>query len=510
MVSFKYKPNKLKHLSNVRTLDEIHRDHMASFDRKKQMLPELKKQLNKNRNKLKKLENNISNVSSPNEIKQRAVLKDDIHNLEYEINKISSNVDMLDYISKAGDILIDYYDITSGTYYGKEVVNDEIVNTSEMDKSNIVESVISEEQNMSTEMVEESVSNNLDDSNMDQSNNTNEPNNDSNEQNNDSNEQNNDSNDPNILQNEDSKNNSNLNISDTLKILNQISQKSRKVKKPVKKRKITQHVPTMNRSIFKFIPIEQEETEKVDVTNIIDRATLQDKYLMLVDKQYACDKIKSKKTNICSTCNIEKILFQSEGCYTCLKCGEVEPIIIESEIPNHKDMINEKQKYPYKKINHFKEKLNQFQSKETAENLDEVCSIIENDLKKQRVNNTDVTPQLIKQILRKHRMMEHSEHLQQLYCKISGNHPVTLSREVEETLISMFQNMLDSFHTHCPEERVNFLNYSYVLNKLFRILGMNDHARYFNLLKSRDKLREQDQIWIKICRDMSWPFFPSL
>jgi hypothetical protein len=38
---------------------------------------------------------------------------------------------------------------------------------------------------------------------------------------------------------------------------------------------------------------------------------------------------------------------------------------------------------------------------------------------------------------------------------------------------------------------------------------MNEHAKYFNLLKSKEKLREQDFIWKKICTDMQWKFHSS-
>ena len=39
---------------------------------------------------------------------------------------------------------------------------------------------------------------------------------------------------------------------------------------------------------------------------------------------------------------------------------------------------------------------------------------------------------------------------------------------------------------------------------------MNAHAKYFGLLKSPDKLREQDDIWYKICQDTHWQYHSSL
>jgi hypothetical protein len=247
-----------------------------------------------------------------------------------------------------------------------------------------------------------------------------------------------------------------------------------------------------------------------DIQIIINRATLQDNYLMLIDKSYACDHSKNSKIKYCSNCNTEKMLIQSEGLYVCNNCGETEHVIIESEIPSHKDAINEKPKYPYKKINHLKEKLNQFQSKESAEIPEQVYDIIKAELKKKRILPYRTTPPIIRTILKKRKLTNCYEHLQQIYCKVSGNPPVTLTREIEEDIINMFNMMQEPYHKHRPGNRSNFLNYSYVLHKLFLIKNMKAHANYFGLLKSPDKLREQDDIWYKICQDTNWHYHSSL
>jgi DNA-directed RNA polymerase subunit F len=269
-------------------------------------------------------------------------------------------------------------------------------------------------------------------------------------------------------------------------------------------------VPKNSKSILNFFgESDNNENDEKNNKTILNKASLQEQYLILVDKNYACEKIKMKKPIFCTQCKIEKRLFQSEGSYKCIECGETEDVIMESEIPSHADLSNEKQKYPYKKINHLKEKLSQFQSKESIDVPDDICSIIKAELKKKRIKFKDCTPKNIRAILKKYRLTIYYEHLQQIYCKISDSEPITLSRDIEETIINMFQSMQESFHKHRPPNRSNFLSYSYVLNKLFRILGMPKHANYFSLLKSKDKLREQDSIWAKICKDQSWKFYSS-
>ena len=66
------------------------------------------------------------------------------------------------------------------------------------------------------------------------------------------------------------------------------------------------------------------------------------------------------------------------------------------------------------------------------------------------------------------------------------------------------------FYKHCPKNRKNFLSYSYVLHKFVELLGLDEFLPSFPLLKSREKLHQQDLIWEKICRDLGWEFIRSL
>ena len=63
---------------------------------------------------------------------------------------------------------------------------------------------------------------------------------------------------------------------------------------------------------------------------------------------------------------------------------------------------------------------------------------------------------------------------------------------------------------HCPKDRKNFLSYSYVLHKFVQLLGLDEFLACFPLLKSREKLHQQDQIWKKICEELKWEFIKSL
>jgi len=464
MSLFKHRPSKVKYLTPVQTLDEIHKGYIASFEEKRNSIPYKHMQMENLKKELENIDQE-KNFSS-DRIKKKSEIKTQIKNIGNEINKIETNCDITEYYSKTSDILLNYYNITSGAFYN-------VASTQErqeiQEEESIEEEYMQDEQNKAVNLEVNTEK-----------------------------------------------------ISSTLIQLNLLSQSKRKVKKPVKKRKLNfDNVQSKNKNILTFFVADAKANVIAGIDDKFNcataptvmrtnRATLQNEYLMLVDKSYACDHVKLRTIKYCSECGIEKTLFQSDGAYICQGCGEIDFIIIESEKPSHKDEINEKPKYPYKKINHFKEKLNQLQSKETADISDEIFETIHNELKKRCIRAEETSPPMIREILKKYKFVDCYEHLQQIYCKISGASHIVLTREVEDKVIHMFNDMQDVFQKYMPPNRSNFLNYSYVLNKIFKILNMESHAKYFKLLKSKDKLREQDAIWSKICKDMSWKYYPSL
>lgn len=433
MAYFKYKPNKLKFLNDIKTLDELHREQVDHFNERRTGLPNLRKELATLRDQLKELESKAGYELSNDDIKIKADIKTQIDQILIEIKYAENNFEELEYFSKTSDILLSYY-----SHDIPEVIPDEV----ELSEDELV---VYEE----SEKLDE--------------------------------------------------------ISDKLTKLNEMSKQNRKQKRPIKKRRIQRDV-NQNKSILSFLGTDPSKPS----VDKISKATLQDQYLLLISTDYASDKNKVSPIKMCSKCNIEKTLIQADGIYSCQNCGESEYIIIESEIPSHKDSLNEKPKYPYKKINHLIEKLNQYQSKETADIPDNVYTIINRELLKRRIRLDKVTPRLIISILKKYRLNCYYEHSQHIFSRITHTPPPILTREIEDKIKIMFKSIQDPFKRHCPADRSNFLNYSYVLHKIFLILDMPNHARYFSLLKSREKLRAQDIIWKKICIDLNWKFHPSL
>ena len=243
--------------------------------------------------------------------------------------------------------------------------------------------------------------------------------------------------------------------------------------------------------------------------NLSDNIKLKKKYISIVSPDKL---IKKKKINMnnCSNCNIVRIYSEQDDCYICTNCGSIEYIML-SNIDQIKNEVNvDKVKFPYKKINHFIEKLNQYQSKEKVIIPNNIYDIIQNELKMQRITRDIISPVIIKNILKKNKLHLYYENIQYIYSKITNTKPPLLSKFLEKKMKEMFNQAHKSFLKYKPPNRNNFLNYDYIINKIFRILKRPDHAKNFPMLKSTEKLKIQDDIWQKICKDLNWTFHRSI
>jgi len=85
-----------------------------------------------------------------------------------------------------------------------------------------------------------------------------------------------------------------------------------------------------------------------------------------------------------------------------------------------------------------------------------------------------------------------------------------MPQELEERLRIMFKDIQKPFDDNCPKERKNFLSYSYVLYKFCELLSEDKYLKYFPLLKSKEKLYQQDLIWNKICNTLHWEYIATI
>jgi hypothetical protein len=450
-MAFKQKIHKIKFSQEIKTLDEIHNEKMNKFN-------QFNDEINLYKKKIILLKKKLSETNDTTLIEQ---INKKIKLYNEQINKIDSSFDELDYFEKTKDILFQYFENKNS--------NDEVPN----------EIYITEKYNENNENSENSEEN---------------------------------TNSINYTETSDC----NDSILDRFNKLNNINSEKSKKKNPPKKRHPKQ--PVEKKSILQFLSedISGNIIEQPTKKTINEKGTLRDQYLTLIDSSYACNKVKLSPIKMCKKCDQELTLIQSEGMFLCQGCGEFNSIIIESEIPSHKDSVNEKRKYPYNPINHLIEKLNQFQAKQTTKIPSNIYDTVKKEIKKNMLEISEITPEIIQDILKKYKLEMFYEHHYLIFSHITETPPPSLTRDDEDDIKKKFKMTELPFKLFKPDMRNNYQSYSYVLHKLFLIKAEEDsnpqmmiNAKYFKLLKSRDKLKKHDIIWRKICKYNNWPFHSS-
>lgn len=506
---FKYKPNKPKAITEIATLNTTHKHFVDKFSFQYNQLDEIKKQKTNLESEFEKCQN-VSNITFDC-IQQKNALRRKIATIDEKIYEIENKVAEVDYYTKTGDIILDYYDEHSAfkSCDGKTTI-DKKSTTKCLEKYN-------------KNIVEESNGNNGNDDN------NNNPADFSKTQ----------------LANIDSffKNKKNINA-----------------KKNTKKHFKEQNKGFQQRTIFDYFnniiddlpnqtihntnktnnandiidainsenivepsnliignTDEQQNANAIDVKSLTkttnttkkNKATMFDDFVKALNLSYS-NKLVSTNILHCNECDVDKTIMYSDGIFVCPKCGEFEQFVIESDIPNYKDQLQEKQSCPYKRINHFLEWLSQFQAKESTEIPANILADINAELKKYRIAIDEINIKIMKKILKKLRLHSYYEHIPNIIGKITGKPPPFINRETEEILKNMFKKIQIPFARHCPPDRVNFLSYSYTLYKFCELIELDEFLEHFTLLKSRDKLLAQDKIWEKMCGDLKWQFIPSI
>lgn len=262
-----------------------------------------------------------------------------------------------------------------------------------------------------------------------------------------------------------------------------------------------------NKMISEFFKM--ENTESIDNSTLEDNNILQ-KYLTSIDDNLLDINSFVQDTDVCKYCNKgELIPLEDEGIMICNHCYRNIQYLIENDKPSYKEPPKEVCFYAYKRINHFKEILAQFQGKETTQIHPDVIENIKTQIKKERIDISQITNNKTKEILKKLGYNKYYEHIPFIKDKM-GIKPPIMSPELEDTLCNLFVELQAPYSKFCPNDRVNFLNYYYTAYKLCELLGETQYLEHFPMLKDRDKRVEQDAIWKKICKELDWEFISTL
>lgn len=371
---FKFKPDKIKYLTNVHTLDSSHNKIIDTINKKRINLPKKERKLEKLKTMLKELDENSTTVDNYVYLKSKII--EEVDGLSNDINEINNYDDEINYFSKTYDILFNYYDQYDG------IVNSTF-NPHTLVKNNNDVDIVNDDKDNNGVNDDTAINDTIGTCDID-------------EDNAESTFANGDGEGTFGAECELSMLFKKKDKIDKLELLNQLSKLKRKEKKCTRKRikNIESLVKDNNNNIFNYLdkgkndinskaysnsnpnsnpiaidpindlittpdPLKQNDPSiparlyEKSIPPVIpiyqDKASLFEEFRLVIEGMQTQKKI----NKFCTNCNIDKILIYSEGTYTCTNCGEVESCIVESDITSYKDPMIEKPTFPYKRKNHF-------------------------------------------------------------------------------------------------------------------------------------------------------------
>lgn len=255
----------------------------------------------------------------------------------------------------------------------------------------------------------------------------------------------------------------------------------------------------------------QEWLEARDVSSVQDNLIGE----MLHDLMGEVAKARVQNSTRCPECSRDLVLDTVKALLVCADCGisqshlDATPSCVAYDEGGRREMYSNFT-YTYKRANHLFERIAQMQAVSASVITDDLMEMVCANLHQRRIQLENVTAQIVKDILKKHKMRKVYEFVVPITRRLQGKPPIVFTRETLEKLKRMFEAVQRPFERHCPSERANFLSYWYVLYKFLELLGAYDVLPYLTLLKGKPKLQKQDSIWKKICSDLGWEFIPSI
>ena len=194
----------------------------------------------------------------------------------------------------------------------------------------------------------------------------------------------------------------------------------------------------------------------------------------------------------------------------CTECGATEYIQNDEVGFKEEQDIEKNVVYSYRRENHFNEWVSQFQAKETTSVPPELIETLRQEFRKQKIKDlSEITHEKVRGLLKKLNKNKYYEHVPYITTILNGIQPPTMPQALEEKLRLMFYQVQKPFEKHRPTGRKNFLSYSYILYKFCELLGEDEYLPCFPLLKSKEKLYNQDKMWKNICTELQWEYIKT-
>ena len=288
------------------------------------------------------------------------------------------------------------------------------------------------------------------------------------------------------------------------------------------KKEFTEYLLKVQDIIRDYYSVGKDDIELNDITI---------RYKKVMGIEYKKSEDERIYNNLCKLCLKTNTMYEDfkGGCEVCSECGYVSSMKIVTGTQSCKLSYNESQEYyntpkvDYKKINYFTEWLMQIQGKERISVPDTVINDLLEELGQSSVNVNKLSHSYLKRLLKITNHSKYYDYIPSILKIISGIQPLSIPEPIEKVMKYMFGVVQNAWTIHKPDKRKNFFSYPYTFHKFCQILNLGEYLQYFPLLKSREKIKDQEILWEKLMTiiqqeyykdrftyDIEWRFVPSI
>ena len=220
-----------------------------------------------------------------------------------------------------------------------------------------------------------------------------------------------------------------------------------------------------------------------------------DEHFDKIECEFNGEEYKEPKHNCnhCIDCNMVKTIDYERSTLVCTECGlcEYYPVYVVSY--NH-TMQPSRRKCIYKRSDNFKVILNQFFYGGKRVVPDDIMKTIRDEIH----NETNIlypyeiplTIPILECILKRNELSMYKDSIYFIYFKLSGGSFPDITPKEYNTILNAFNVISSIYDKYKPNDRKNFLNYSFVLKKLLIMLEKVEFAKYIPQLKTHSKQKE--------------------
>ena len=276
----------------------------------------------------------------------------------------------------------------------------------------------------------------------------------------------------------------------------------------------------LTKPILEKYKIEIRKPIKIDflsnkVTNNEEKDQIVNAFLNLAEQHISIERKKNENDGEakCTECQGEELIHRN-GNVICIECGLEEQILITTDASfKDIDRVNTSSRYEYDRHTHFRDAINNIQGKQNVKIKDEIYDILNQCVKQNKMSN--VTPEHLLLFMKENGLSKYYDHVYLIHKRMTGIDCAPNISMYETELYIRHEMILPIYNEVKPKDKKNFINAHYVLLQILRQLGWEPHRTDYEILKTRDKLIEHDDTWLKICERLNspqspWVFYPTV